>query len=62
MSFDSLQESEDVSDNLSEEMLTQSFNSERLAQFISEQFVSLPAKLEVPASTLFYQCGRVKID
>nr|CDS25329.1 conserved hypothetical protein [Hymenolepis microstoma] len=50
-----------TTENSEDERLSQS-GGERLALFVAEQFASLPTKLEVPASTLFYQSGPFRIN
>uniref|UniRef100_A0A0R3SQK4 Protein dopey-2 n=1 Tax=Hymenolepis diminuta TaxID=6216 RepID=A0A0R3SQK4_HYMDI len=52
-----------TSENSEEERLSLSqIGGKKFALFIAEQFVSLPSKLEVPASTLFYQSDPFRIN
>ncbi|VDO04294.1 unnamed protein product [Rodentolepis nana] len=48
-------------ENSEDERLSQS-GGEKFALLVAEQFISLPTKLEVPASTLFYQSGPFRIN
>ncbi|CUT98989.1 conserved hypothetical protein [Echinococcus multilocularis] len=44
------------------EELSHSIGTERLALFVAEQLLTLPTKLEVPASTLFFQSDAFRVN
>lgn len=49
----------ETSDGYDEERSSQSASAERFASFIAEQLITLPTKLEVPASSLFFQSSEI---